>query len=113
LAGDVDVGVQQREQSLQLPIVDIDRRVEDRQFVPMPFSSAEYGRWHDPCPPTVHRWVVARYSDALVQAVSGTAQADTASFFSDAEYAMPPPEGRRVAHEPGIHPLWVGTLPSG
>ena len=60
----------------------------------------EYGRWHDPCPPTFQPWVVARYSDVSVQAVSGTAQADTASL-SDAEHACPSLEGRRVAHEPG------------
>ena len=55
--------------------------------------------------------MVARYSDASVQAVSGTAQADTASL-SDAEYAIPSLEGRRVAHESGtLH--WEGKLPSG
>ena len=53
-----------------------------------PPSSVEYGRWHDPCPPPFQPWAVARYSDASVQAVSGTAQADIASL-SDAEYAIP------------------------
>ena len=49
-------------------------------------SSAEYGRWHDPCPPAFQPLAVARYSDASVRyAVSGAAQADTASI-SDTEY---------------------------